>query len=550
MPLSRHASDHVLEQGDALLASFRSTTKPVTPHFYKTMPEAYFTDIDEESRRNHLKAIIATEANGLPLDLTLRSENGLQYTFINAENYPGQLSYLLKQVAPDLSLSSAKVYTSSDGHYVLDVFDCAPQQPCDPQEPLQAQKIRELLDYLGTQAGDITPEQIQQHVRHCTVPYILNVSARRICEDFRIIRAIRGTNETQVHDVSLPAQGEVRLTIGVGNASQRALFERIVSHLGHCNIDIRRAYLDTFDDGSGDVVSLFNFFVKIPDCHSPKMAETGWAELRHDLQRLNYIHDAAIQIAHTFANVSLTQAEIMIALSHLIHQPLSKKDAQMFTRERILRGATQNLDITLQVINLFLQRFSPTDEAVSYPQDAERLAASIIHEIDNADDRRILLTMFQAVVTTLKTNLYLSHRSALSLCCDPEWLMTEDRPQKPLGVFFVHGQQFDGFYVRFRDGARGCIRVVCPRSVEHYALESERLYDEAYNLAYAQQLKNQDISEGGAKGVLLVQPDAAPDCCGKAYADALLDVITSDSETRQWIKGLLRPPRITAFRTG
>ena len=34
-----------------------------------------------------------------------------------------------------------------------------------------------------------------------------------------------------------------------------------------------------------------------------------------------------------------------------------------------------------------------------------------------------------------------------------------------------------------------------------------RHYNEAYNLAYAQQLKNKDIPEGGSKAVILMEPD-------------------------------------------
>ena len=40
--------------------------------------------------------------------------------------------------------------------------------------------------------------------------------------------------------------------------------------------------------------------------------------------------------------------------------------------------------------------------------------------------------------------------------------------------------------------------------------ESARHYREAYSLAFAQQLKNKDIPEGGSKGVLLIEPRRAP----------------------------------------
>jgi glutamate dehydrogenase len=48
------------------------------------------------------------------------------------------------------------------------------------------------------------------------------------------------------------------------------------------------------------------------------------------------------------------------------------------------------------------------------------------------------------------------------------------------------------------------MRLVTPATSEQFALESGNQYDECYGLAYAQQLKNKDIPEGGSKGVVLI----------------------------------------------
>ena len=97
--------------------------------------------------------------------------------------------------------------------------------------------------------------------------------------------------------------------------------------------------------------------------------------------------------------------------------------------------------------------------------------------------------------------------------------------------FFVHGREFNGFHVRFRDIARGGVRAIHPRSIEQYAREQERLYDEAYNLAFAQQLKNKDIPEGGSKAALLVHPNGRVSRSVKAFVDSLLDLITPENAT-------------------
>jgi hypothetical protein len=55
---------------------------------------------------------------------------------------------------------------------------------------------------------------------------------------------------------------------------------------------------------------------------------------------------------------------------------------------------------------------------------------------------------------------------------------TEPVGDTPYGVFFVHGRRFNGFHVRFRDIARGGMRLVTPASTEQLAIESARHYDE------------------------------------------------------------------------
>ena len=134
------------------------------------------------------------------------------------------------------------------------------------------------------------------------------------------------------------------------------------------------------------------------------------------------------------------------------------------------------------------------------------------HEIVDAgaeseDARRILHAMLDSAARTLKTNLFLPKRYGLAMRLDPSLIERPDLTDVPYGLFFVHGQGFDGFHLRFRDIARGGVRVVRPATPQALSREIDRLYDEVYGLAHAQQLKNKDIPEGGAKAVIVSNPD-------------------------------------------
>eukprot|EP00984_Skeletonema_dohrnii_P004225 scaffold1493_cov104-Skeletonema_dohrnii-CCMP3373.AAC.1 len=137
----------------------------------------------------------------------------------------------------------------------------------------------------------------------------------------------------------------------------------------------------------------------------------------------------------------------------------------------------------------------------------------------------------------------MNNRYALGLRLDPKIMSSEDEVPRetPYGVIFVHGRRFDGYHTRFRDIARGGMRLVTPASPEQYALESAHQYEECYGLAFAQQLKNKDIPEGGSKAVVLIDnigmsetgKDFVMRKSVKAFTDTILDLIVDTEETRE-----------------
>ena len=143
----------------------------------------------------------------------------------------------------------------------------------------------------------------------------------------------------------------------------------------------------------------------------------------------------------------------------------------------------------------------------------------------------------------------MNNRYALGLRLDPKIMVSEgESPREtPYGMIFAHGRRFDGYHVRFRDIARGGMRLVTPASPEQFALESAHQYDECYGLAYAQQMKNKDIPEGGSKGVVLIDTvgmsttgkDFVMRKAVKAFTDTILDLIVETAETKREIVDFL-----------
>ena len=162
---------------------------------------------------------------------------------------------------------------------------------------------------------------------------------------------------------------------------------------------------------------------------------------------------------------------------------------------------------------------------------------------------KLQILISEIVKYTLKTNVYMNNRYALGLRLDPKVMIAEGESprENPYGIIFVHGRRFDGYHVRFRDIARGGLRLVTLATSEQFALESAHQYDECYGLAFAQQLKNKDIPEGGSKAVVLVDTVGMSGMgknfvmrkSVKGFTDTILDLVVDTEETRREIVDFL-----------
>lgn len=147
--------------------------------------------------------------------------------------------------------------------------------------------------------------------------------------------------------------------------------------------------------------------------------------------------------------------------------------------------------------------------------------------VNSKTERSILNTFVRFNESCVKTNFYKDKRAAVAYRLDPKVFMKGlDFPTMPYGVFLIVGAQFRGFHVRFNDIARGGIRMILSEG-EKYRSNRLTLFQENYNLAHAQLLKNKDIPESGSKGTILVSPRRGPNpkVMFLQYIDAMLDVL-------------------------
>lgn len=168
-----------------------------------------------------------------------------------------------------------------------------------------------------------------------------------------------------------------------------------------------------------------------------------------------------------------------------------------------------------------------------------------IAKVSDPLERQVLTAFLKFNTFVRKTNFYQPLKAAVSFRFDPKFLADLEFPDVPYGIFLLLGRDFKGFHCRFRDIARGGVRLIRSANEHVYELNSQTLFNECYGLSYTQQKKNKDIPEGGSKGNFLLAPQYSgnPLTCFKQYIDAFLDILLPNP----YVKDGLGVPEIIFF---
>lgn len=99
--------------------------KKLVPWFVRNMPSAYFRNVDEETRMQHLRSISSLYGSGSDITLSLKHESAekREYTYIRPGVKTGQLLELIKGLpSAETNLSNIKVFTSLDSTLSMSIF--------------------------------------------------------------------------------------------------------------------------------------------------------------------------------------------------------------------------------------------------------------------------------------------------------------------------------------------------------------------------------------------------------------------------------------------
>ncbi len=349
---------------------------------------------------------------------------------------------------------------------------------------------------------------------------------------------------------------ELRIMIVVNRESSSSFFSNVSDVINSYGLVSSRKYIEQFANGK----TIYTIYLSaIPP-------EKVIAEMIEDISLVYVIPESPLSPLFREGKLSAKETVFGVSAWSFAHQFLTEYNEEYLKLVDVLRespelvGILRNMktrlakdtydetriwdslvshhDCLKKAFKLFDKKFDPHFKNHDFQAQRKELEEKIKQEISADIDKHIFLAVLMFLDVTLRTNFYKKEKTSLSFMYTPDWLNEVDYPQKPYGIFQVIAMEFRGFHIRFRDVARGGIRIVRSSNYQNYLNNSDFIFDENYNLALTQQKKNKDIPEGGAKGTILLgwKYQNAGRTAFKKYINGLLDLLMPDESIVDYYK--------------
>jgi glutamate dehydrogenase len=278
--------------------------------------------------------------------------------------------------------------------------------------------------------------------------------------------------------------------------------------------------------------------------------EADVIDFLRELVTLKYF-EGMESVEQTFVDPGLmsgNMGNLVKTMVYFIHQALVHADLNMYAFSHIEEGLCRHPELTQMLVEAFDWKFNPDKQDLSQYLKTREAFLKLVenldtgHEVNDTRRKNILRQGMNFIDFTLKTNFYRNNKTALSFRLDPHYLdhlpyeRKDKFPEVPFAIFFIKGMHFLGFHLRFRDLSRGGLRTVIPERMEQMQVERNNVFAECYGLAYTQQKKNKDIPEGGAKGVIFLEPYEKLFSEGEIYKKELEEAEVDPAEIEERIK--------------
>ena len=357
--------------------------------------------------------------------------------------------------------------------------------------------------------------------------------------------------ETPLIEVSIKAStDEHRIMIVTARDSSSCFFSNISDVLHFHKLVSNRKYIEQFGNGKTvyvvyldrikdegllqNLVSELTLVYAVPDSPLSDLFRRGKLsalETVFGVSAWSFAHQFLFAYNEEYLKIAdvLKDSPELIGILRNLKTKLAK---DTFTETRVWDALIDNHGYIKAMFRLFDRKFNPRRRKHDIDRELDSLSEEIRRRVPVEAEQEILQAVLLFIRSIRRTNFYKSEKISIAFMYDPGFLNPVDYPRRPFGIFHVIGIELRGFHIRFRDIARGGIRIVRSNNYQNYINNSDFIFDENYNLAETQQRKNKDIPEGGSKGTVLLGwgYQDKMECAFKKYINGLLDLLIPDPD--------------------
>lgn len=528
---------YIEEVSDTVRIGFDQSIAILSPWFFNNMPDVYYQTTPKAEKIRHLSTIITGHVFETKQTVELWNRHRNKVTYIGPGNDRKITLDMAQRLASiDLDIKMGFLYFSRDSLLFLSSFFCQQRKPLDRSNPRITEKIekaaRLLLDEFSA-----AKSSVNYFLQNLDNDFVMYATVARIQLTYRMVHYMTQHEGAHTTIYRLKEPSQISLTLGTKGVDISNIFEQILNLIHRYGFGIVRAFLVNFNEGFKDPISVVNFALHTHPDQQKDGEEVALLKLNKALRTLGWVdNDEYTDFSKDRWKLSINSINLVRAIAQWIHILLGKRNHYYYSQYKIRETFFKHSNLLKDVVALFRLRFDPLNDrnqaASQYDTDKQRLLTKISKVIDEVE-KTILVESVHFIDNILKTNYFLHTKTGLAFRLAPQILDKKYYPHEPFGIFFIVGIGYRFFHVRWKDIARGGVRVIISKTVSDADFALSGLFDEVYGLSHAQQLKNKDIPEGGSKGVLLVRPGTDKDRAMRGAVNAFLDLLVPTDEAHE-----------------
>jgi len=503
------------------------------------MPSYYFETTPLRTISAHIEALKAAEIMaavkaGVEFDIDLKTESKKEalYLVVDEHDKAREIERRIENKYPNFRVQSYRTSGKTAGRKHLRMY--------------LVYKPKISLDEKQSEETDL---------KKIACKDFLETTTKKTYERYQRVMVQTKGWETPLIEVSLKKEtNEHRIMVVCDRDSSSRFFSNISDVMDSYDLVTNRKYIEQFTNGKtvyvfyldkvkdeellkniSEDISLVYVIPESPLLGLFNQRKLSAQEMVFGVSAWSFAHQFLTGYNEEYVKLSdaLKEAPELLGTLRTLKVRLAK---DTYTETKVWDSFLNNHYYLKILYGLFDKKFNPANKQNEIDRDLSDVEKDMMRRLPTDTDREI----FNAVITFIKviqrTNFYKEEKTSISFMYDTGFLNKVDYPETPFGIFHVIGMEFRGFHIRFRDIARGGIRIVRSSDYQNYIINSDFIFDENYNLALTQQKKNKDIPEGGSKGTILIRwgYDDKAETAFKKYINGLLDLLVEDKNIRDF----------------